>query len=102
MNDVYLTAAVIVALMLLLPLVRILRGPTVFDRLLGAAMMGTKTTVLLLLMGQAVGRLDMYVDISLGYGLALLTGTLVIAKYLEAHTVKAVGSDGPEQPEEPS
>lgn len=77
-------AAVALGLLLFLPLYRIVRGPTLFDRLLGAAMMGTKTTVLLVLMGFAVGRADMFVDISLGYGLALLVGTLVTTKYLEA------------------
>lgn len=83
MSTLYLSAAVAVALMLLFPLWRIARGPTIFDRLLGAGMMGTKTTVLLMLMGEAQGRLDMYVDISIGYGLALLAGALVAAKYLE-------------------
>lgn len=77
-------AALALGVLLFLPLYRIARGPTIFDRLVGAGMMGTKTTVLLILMGFAVGRADMFVDISLGYGLALLVGTLVTTKYLEA------------------
>ncbi len=85
MQTIYLAAAVFVALLLVSPLVRIVRGPTVFDRLLGASVLGTKTIVLLMLMGAATGRLDMWVDISLGYGLALLAGTLVTAKYLEGY-----------------
>jgi multicomponent Na+:H+ antiporter subunit F len=83
MADLYLVAAIAVGVMLLFPLWRIVRGPTIFDRLLGASMLGTKTIVLLMLMGEAGGRLDMFVDISLGYGLALLAGTLVASKYLE-------------------
>ncbi len=83
MQSLYLGAAVVLALLLAAPLWRIVRGPTIFDRLVGASMLGTKTIVLLMLMGQAGGRLDMYVDISLGYGLALMGGTLVAAKYLE-------------------
>jgi multicomponent Na+:H+ antiporter subunit F len=83
MSTLFLVAAVVLALLLLAPLWRIARGPTIFDRLLGASMMGTKTTVLLLLMGESMGRLDMFVDISLGYGLALLAGTLVASKFLE-------------------
>ena len=77
-------AAFALGVLLFLPLWRIARGPTIFDRLVGTGVMGTKTTVLLVLMGYAVGRADMFVDISLGYGLALLVGTLVTAKYLEA------------------
>lgn len=91
MGPVYLVTAIILAVLLLSPLWRIVRGPTVFDRLLGASVLGTKTVVLLLLMGEANGRLDMYVDISLGYGLALLGGTLVAAKYLE-HSGREQGS----------
>ncbi len=83
MNQVFLWSAVALAIMILFPLYRMVRGPTIFDRLVGAAMMGTKTTVLLLMMGFAVKRPDMYVDISIGYGLALLIGHLVTAKYLE-------------------
>lgn len=84
MTAFFTGAAVALALLIFLPLYRIVRGPTLFDRLLGTAMMGTKTTVLLVLMGYAVDRADMFVDVSLGYGLALLVGTLVTTKYLEA------------------
>lgn len=83
MTEVFLWSAVALSLMLLFPLYRLVVGPTIYDRLVGAAMLGTKTMVLLLLMGFAVGRADMYVDISIGYGLALLVGHLVTAKYLE-------------------
>ena len=84
MSTVFLATGIALGLMLGLPLFRIVRGPTIFDRLLGAGMMGTKTMVLLLVMGFIVDRETMFVDISLGYGLALLVGTLVTAKYLEA------------------
>jgi multicomponent Na+:H+ antiporter subunit F len=76
-------AALVLGALLFLPLVRIVRGPTVFDRALASGTLGTKTMVLLVLMGFLVDRADMYVDISLGYGLALIIGTLVTAKYLE-------------------
>jgi multicomponent Na+:H+ antiporter subunit F len=93
LNDLFLYGSVALALLLLFPLYRIVRGPTIYDRLVGAAMMGTKTTVLLLLMGFAVGRADMYVDISLGYGLALLVGHLVVAKYLEKSAERGEWAD---------
>ena len=83
MTGFFLGVSIALGVMLVFPLFRMMRGPTIFDRLAGAGMMGTKTTVLLVLMGAAVGRTDMFVDISIGYGLALLVGTLVAAKYLE-------------------
>lgn len=88
MTSFFMGGAVALGLLLFLPLFRIVRGPTLFDRLVGASVMATKTTVLLVLMGHAVGRADMYVDISLGYGLALLVGTLVATKYLESVVIR--------------
>jgi len=58
-------------------------GPTVFDRILGVSGFGTKTTVLLLLMGAVYDRVDMFVDISLGYALLSFVGSLAAARYFE-------------------
>lgn len=76
-----LTAAL--ALATTLSLYRVLRGPTVFDRLTGLGLLGTKTIVLLLLMGFLTRRVDLFVDISLSYGLIGFVGSLALAKYFE-------------------
>ena len=64
-------------------LYRVLRGPTVFDRVLGLNGISTKVILLLLVIGTANERVDMFVDIALGYALLNLVGSLAIAKYLE-------------------
>lgn len=99
MTSFLLGATVALGLLLFLPLYRIVRGPTLFDRLVGAAVMATKTTILLVLMGYAAGRPDMYVDIALGYGLALLVGTLVTTNYLESVVIRgdAAGEDAQDE-----
>lgn len=66
-----------------LSLYRVFRGPTVFDRLTGLGLLGTKTIVLLLLMGFLVDRVDAFVDIALSYGLISFIGSLALAKYFE-------------------
>jgi multicomponent Na+:H+ antiporter subunit F len=76
-------AMVTLALATVLSLYRVLRGPTVFDRLTGLGLIGTKTAVLLVLLGFWSGRLDIFIDISLAYGLVGFIGTLVLAKYFE-------------------
>jgi len=91
MSAVFQGVAVAMALLLLPPLYRIVKGPTVYDRLIGGAMMGTLTSVLLLVMGYAADRADMYVDLSLGYGLALLIGSLATTKYLETRAAPEAG-----------
>ncbi len=80
-----LLASVAVALVfvMMLSLYRVLTGPSVFDRLTGLGLIGSKTIVLLLLLGVLNGRVDLYVDIALSYGLISFVGTLVLAKYFE-------------------
>jgi multicomponent Na+:H+ antiporter subunit F len=66
-----------------LSLYRVLTGPTVFDRLTGLGLLGTKTIVLLLLRGFVTNRVDLFVDISLSYGLIGFVGSVALAKYFE-------------------
>ena len=72
-----------IALLIAVYLYRVLRGPTVFDRMLGLNGISTKVILLLLVIGTASGRLEMFADIALGYALLNLVGSLAIAKYLE-------------------
>ena len=44
-------ACLVLAFALLLPFYRVLRGPTVFDRMLGVSVIGTKTVILICLVG---------------------------------------------------
>lgn len=62
---------------------RVVRGPSVFDRVLGLNGISTKAIVLLVVIGTLFGRVDMFVDISTGYALLNLVGALAIAKFLE-------------------
>jgi multicomponent Na+:H+ antiporter subunit F len=67
----------------LLPFYRVVIGPTVFDRLMGVGVIGTKTVVLVCLAGFAYGRLDMFIDIAIAYAMLNYISTVVIAKYLD-------------------
>jgi multicomponent Na+:H+ antiporter subunit F len=80
---VYFAAALLV-LVLILPLVRVVKGPSVFDRLLGAGVVGTKIVTLILLLGFLNHRLDMFIDIALAYAILNFIGAIVIAKYMRA------------------
>ena len=64
-------------------LYRVVRGPSVFDRVLGLNGISTKAIVLLVVIGTTFDRVDMFVDISTGYALLNLVGALAIAKFLE-------------------
>jgi multicomponent Na+:H+ antiporter subunit F len=66
-----------------LSLYRVLAGPTIFDRLTGLSLIGTKSIILLLLFGVMTERADVFVDITLAYALISFVGILTIAKYIE-------------------
>jgi multicomponent Na+:H+ antiporter subunit F len=69
--------------LVLLCLYRAIYGPTVLNRAAGISAIGTKTLIILLLMGVIYDRIDMFVDISMVYALLNFIGTVVLAKYLE-------------------
>ena len=83
MQTLLFGAATTLALAMLLSLYRVLRGPTPFDRLTGLGLIGTKTVVLLVVLGFLTGRVDIFVDITLSYTLISIIGSLILAKYFE-------------------
>jgi len=66
-----------------LSLYRVLAGPTIFDRLTGLSLIGTKSTILLLLFGVLTDRVDVFIDIALAYAFISFVGIVTIAKYFE-------------------
>lgn len=83
MNTFFLFVLITITVLIAAYLYRVLRGPTVFDRVLGLNGISTKAIILLIVIGTVYGRVDMFVDISTGYALINLVGSLAIAKYLE-------------------
>jgi multicomponent Na+:H+ antiporter subunit F len=62
---------------------RVFHGPTVYDRILGLNGISTKAIILLTILGSLYGRLEMFVDIALGYAMLNIIGALAVGKYLE-------------------
>ena len=74
---------VMLAILLFVYLYRVLRGPTIFDRVVGLNGISTKAIILLIVIGVYFERVDMFIDIATGYALLNLVGALAVAKYLE-------------------
>lgn len=83
MNSFFLFVLITLVAMMVVYLYRVIRGPSVFDRVLGLNGISTKAIVLLVLIGTVYDRVDMFVDISTGYALLNLVSALAIAKFLE-------------------
>ncbi|MDA0205784.1 MAG: monovalent cation/H+ antiporter complex subunit F [Acidobacteria bacterium] len=73
----------VLAVLIVVYLYRVVRGPTVYDRILGLNGISTKAIILLVVIGTVYERVAMFVDISTGYALLNLVGALALAKYLE-------------------
>jgi multicomponent Na+:H+ antiporter subunit F len=83
MNDFFLFVLITLTAMMVVYLYRVVRGPSVFDRVLGLNGISTKAIVLIVVLGTVYERVDMFVDISTGYALLNLVGALGVAKFLE-------------------
>lgn len=82
--DNFFTALIVgLVILVLLMLIRVYQGPTVYDRLNGLGVIGTDAILVLVILGFLSGREDMYVDIAISYSILGFIGLVVIAKYLE-------------------
>lgn len=79
---IFSAAAVAVLVTMCMAMIRALRGPTVFDRVLAVNMFGTKTVLLICLLGFVVGRPE-FMDLAIVYALMNFIGTLTILKYFQ-------------------
>ena len=70
-------------ILILVYMYRVFQGPTVYDRILGLNGISTKAIILLTILGSLYGRLEMFVDIALGYAVLNIIGGLSVGKYLE-------------------
>ena len=83
MNNFFLGTSLFLCLLILPCLYRMIVGPTVIDRMVAVGAIGTKTLIILVLMGFLYKRIAMFIDISMVYALLNFIGCLVLAKYLE-------------------
>jgi multicomponent Na+:H+ antiporter subunit F len=86
------TAALVVAM--LLALVRALLGPTVYDRVLAVNAFGTKTMLMIAVLGFLAGRPD-FMDIALLYALINFIGTLAVLKFFRYGDMARPGGRAP-------
>lgn len=84
LDGLFIALIVGLFLIILLMMFRVFQGPTVFDRLNGLGVIGTDTILLLILLGFLSGRVDMYVDIAISYGILGFISLVVLAKYIES------------------
>jgi len=90
---IYYAATLAVLVSMALALARGLLGPSVFDRVLAVNTFGTKTVLLIAVLGFLTGRPD-FLDISLIYALINFIGTIAVLKLLKYGDLGTAGAEG--------
>ena len=83
MHSVFLYTGIFLSCLMVLSLYRAVFGPTVLDRMIGANAIGSKTVVLLILIGLLYERVDMFVDIALAYAMLNFIAVLAASRYFQ-------------------
>ncbi len=78
----FATATIALLVTIAITLVRAFLGPTVYDRILAINMIGTKTVLLIAVLGFLMGRPE-FLDIALVYALINFIGTIAIMKFFK-------------------
>lgn len=84
-----------VAVTMLLVLIRALLGPTVYDRILAVNVFGTKTVLLIAVLGFLDGRPE-FLDVALVYALINFIGTVAVLKFMQYGDLGWGESDHPD------
>lgn len=77
-----IVATLTILLVMGLALARAILGPTIYDRILAVNLFGTKTVLLIAVLGFLFGRPD-FLDIALVYALINFIGVIGVLRYFE-------------------
>ena len=79
-SNLLFISTIIVLMTMLLAIVRAFIGPSVYDRILAVNMFGTKTVILIGVLGYLSGR-PAFLDIALVYALMNFITTIAVLRY---------------------
>ncbi len=81
MISFFLSISLILCLLMFFSMYRAVFGPTILDRLIGVNAIGSKTVIILLLIGFLYERVDMFVDIALAYAFLNFVAVIAASRY---------------------
>jgi multicomponent Na+:H+ antiporter subunit F len=101
MTGVLVAAGLAIVVTMALAIIRGLKGPEIYDRVLAANMIGTKTALLLSVVAVLFGRLD-FLDLALAYALINFIGILAILQFVQNREARRAGERaGRSEPDTP-
>ena len=90
--NMFAVAAIAVLAAMILILVRLFAGPTLYDRVLAVNLFGTHTVLFIGILGFLNERPD-FLDIALLYALINFVGTIAVLKFFRYRTIGDSGQD---------
>jgi multicomponent Na+:H+ antiporter subunit F len=88
----FAAAAAAILITMGLALIRAIKGPSIYDRILAVNMVGTKTVLIIAVLGFLMGRPD-FMDIALVYALINFVGTIAVLKVFKYGDLGRAGDD---------
>jgi multicomponent Na+:H+ antiporter subunit F len=85
----YTVVTISILITMAMALVRALRGPSVYDRVLAVNMFGTKTALLLAVIAFLYGRPD-FLDLALAYALINFVGVLAVLEFFQKRSAAKI------------
>ncbi|WP_448567388.1 monovalent cation/H+ antiporter complex subunit F [Thalassotalea ganghwensis] len=82
MTPIYATVCVAILVVMAIALARAFYSTTVYDRILGVNMFGTKTVLFIATVGYLMGRPD-FLDIAIVYALINFIGMVAVLRFFE-------------------
>lgn len=92
----FAVAIIAIFIAMVLVLVRLFAGPTLYDRVLAVNSFGTHTVVFIGILGFLTGRPD-FLDIALLYALINFVGTIAILKFFRYRAIGDVSQVRPSE-----
>lgn len=86
----FVVAGLAIVMTMVLALVRAYRGPSVYDRVLAANMIGTKTVLLISVSGFLTGRPE-WLDLAFLYALMNFVGVIAMLRFTSWWTMSGEG-----------
>ena len=82
----FLIVAIVLIISMILVLLRLYFGPTMYDRVLASNVFGTQTVLFIGVVGFLFGRPD-FLDIALLYALINFVGTIAVLKFFRYRSI---------------
>jgi len=89
-NTILVITAMAIFATMAMALVRALKGPTIFDRIVAVNMFGTKTVLVVALITYVTGHADL-IDVALVYALINFIAVVTVLKLVGLHDLASPG-----------